>query len=169
MGGGSRGGSDVGVFWTSVATPIGPVRVTGDGGRVVGVYLEDQRHRPPDDPSAVRDDARLARIVRELEEYFAGKRRSFDVEVDFQVGTAFQRAVWEGLREIPFGETVSYGELAAHLGMPRASRAVGLANGRNPISIIVPCHRVVGAAGSLTGYSGGLERKRWLLEHERAI
>ena len=101
----------------------------------------------------------------QLEDYFAGRRRTFDLPLA-PVGTPFQRRVWEALREIPYGETVSYGVLAARLGQPGAGRAVGLANGQNPISIVIPCHRVIGAGGALTGYGGGLERKRWLLALE---
>lgn len=104
----------------------------------------------------------------QLAEYFAGTRQTFDVPLD-PVGTPFQQRVWLALREIPYGVTISYGTLANRIGNPRAVRAVGLANGRNPISIIVPCHRVIGASGQLTGYGGGLDRKRYLLELERAI
>jgi methylated-DNA-[protein]-cysteine S-methyltransferase len=103
--------------------------------------------------------------VRQLEEYFAGSRREFDLTLHLE-GTPFQRRVWAALREIPYGATLSYGELARRIDKPKASRAVGLANGRNPISILVPCHRVIGTNGSLTGYGGGLDRKRWLLAHE---
>jgi methylated-DNA-[protein]-cysteine S-methyltransferase len=107
----------------------------------------------------------LPRTARQLEEYFAGARRDFDLPMRF-AGTDFQRLVWKHLTDIRYGETLSYGELARRIGNPNASRAVGLANGRNPIPILVPCHRVIGADGSLTGYGGGLERKRWLLAHE---
>jgi methylated-DNA-[protein]-cysteine S-methyltransferase len=103
-----------------------------------------------------------------LEEYFARARTTFDLPLD-PSGTAFQRRVWDALRAIPYGATTSYGELARRLGDPRATRAVGTANGQNPIPIIVPCHRVIGAHGELTGFGGGLDRKRWLLEHEGAL
>jgi methylated-DNA-[protein]-cysteine S-methyltransferase len=103
--------------------------------------------------------------ARQLKEYFAGTRRKFDLRLRMQ-GTDFQQRVWRTLTEIPYGETWSYGQLAKHIGSPNASRAVGLANGRNPIAVIVPCHRVIGADGSLTGFGGGLPRKRWLLTHE---
>lgn len=103
---------------------------------------------------------------KQLKEYFAGQRKDFDLPLSFG-GTPFQRMVWEGLLGIPYGETVSYGQLADRLGRPTASRAVGLANGKNPISIIVPCHRVIGSTGDLTGYGGGVERKRQLLDFER--
>jgi methylated-DNA-[protein]-cysteine S-methyltransferase len=110
----------------------------------------------------------LDRARRQLEAYFAGRLTQFDLPLQL-VGTAFQRRVWAGLLQIPFGTTTSYCALAAKLGQPTATRAVGLANGRNPVSIIVPCHRVIGRDGSLTGYGGGIERKRWLLTHEAAI
>ena len=108
----------------------------------------------------------LDEAVRQLGEYFAGERRDFDLPLD-PVGTPFQLTVWAALRDIPYAETINYGQLAGRVGNPHASRAVGLANGRNPISIVVPCHRVIGANGSLTGYGGGLDRKRTLLELER--
>jgi methylated-DNA-[protein]-cysteine S-methyltransferase len=112
-----------------------------------------------------RTDGVLAEAARQLAEYFAGDRRTFDLPLAPR-GTEFQLRVWRALRDIPFGETTSYGDLALRLGDPRATRAVGAANGRNPISIIVPCHRVIGADRSLTGFGGGIGRKRWLLEHE---
>ena len=104
-------------------------------------------------------------VARQIEEFFAGKRQAFDFRLAPK-GTKFQKRVWGELIKIPFGETISYGELARWVGNPKASRAVGLANGRNPVAIVVPCHRVIGAEGSLTGYGGGLDRKVWLLEHE---
>lgn len=114
-----------------------------------------------------RDDRAFSDAVDQLAQYFAGERTAFDVELEL-AGTPFQRRVWTALRDIPYGETRSYGQIAALLGAPGASRAVGLANGRNPVSVIVPCHRVIGANGSLTGYGGGVERKRLLLGLERA-
>lgn len=175
MMGSAEGSTDVvpvdrpGPYWSIVETPIGTVTVTGDRDTVSSLYLDGQRHRPPDEVTLTRDDARLRHIGDQLTEYFAGQRTVFDLCVRVRSGTAFQRAVWGQLMRIPFGATTSYGAIAAQLGSPGASRAVGLANGRNPVSIIVPCHRVVGADGSLTGYGGGLERKKWLLEHERRI
>jgi len=112
--------------------------------------------------------ALLTRARRQLAEYFARTRTTFDVPLD-PAGSAFQRRVWDALRAIPYGTTLSYSELARRLGDPRATRAVGAANARNPIPIIVPCHRVVGASGQLTGFGGGLDRKRWLLEHEGVL
>jgi methylated-DNA-[protein]-cysteine S-methyltransferase len=114
----------------------------------------------------VRDDERLGYVTKQLAEYFDGARSKFDLSVAFRKGNGFQRRVWQELLAIPFGETRSYGEIARRIGMPDAARAVGSANGLNPVSIVVPCHRVIGADGGLTGYGGGLERKRWLLDHE---
>lgn len=149
----------------TVESPIGPLTLVADGEDLVGLHMHDQRHGP--DPAALGERAGagsgvLGTARRQLEEYFGGERTEFDVPVRLE-GTTFQCRVWEGLRGIPYGETVSYGELAGRVGKPGAARAVGLANGRNPVAIIVPCHRVIGADGSLTGYGGGLERKRWLL------
>jgi methylated-DNA-[protein]-cysteine S-methyltransferase len=153
-----------------VDSPIGPLTLVARGQHLASVYMSDHQHMPdPErfgpvvDPSA--DDV-LARTAEQLAEYFAGDRQEFDVELDSDSGTVFQRTVWAALREIPYGERVSYAALARRIGRPTAFRAVGLANGRNPISIIVPCHRVVGSAGSLTGYGGGVERKQQLLELE---
>ena len=113
-------------------------------------------------------DEILVRTQTQLAEYFDGTRTAFDLPLDPQ-GTAFQREAWQVLRTIPFGETMTYGEQAAHVGGPQKARAVGAANGRNPISIVVPCHRVVGSTGSLTGFAGGLDAKSWLLQHERSV
>jgi methylated-DNA-[protein]-cysteine S-methyltransferase len=154
-------------LWTSIDSPIGPLLVTLEDGAVSRVWMSEQRHQASEaDPSWVRDDAAFAEVARQLEEYFAGERKEFDVPLA-PAGTAFQLEVWAALRTIPYGETCSYGEIAVQIGRPGASRAVGLANGRNPISIVVPCHRVIGSTGTLTGYGGGLERKRWLLDLER--
>jgi methylated-DNA-[protein]-cysteine S-methyltransferase len=153
--------------WTEVETPIGPLRVTGDGESVSTLYMHQQRHRPPDDPVMRRDDALLAPVAAQLAEYFTGERRDFELSVRFGAGTEFQRRVWDALMAIPYGAVTTYGQLARQLGVPNASRAVGLANGKNPVSIIVPCHRVVGSGGALTGYGGGVDRKRWLLDHEQ--
>ncbi len=112
------------------------------------------------------DPDSFTEVIQQLKEYFAGDRTDFDLPIAF-AGTDFQHTVWTALRDIPYGETVSYGELAERIGKPTASRAVGLANGKNPIGIIVPCHRVVGSKGDLTGYGGGIERKRFLLDFER--
>jgi methylated-DNA-[protein]-cysteine S-methyltransferase len=152
---------------TTVESSIGELTLASDGEALTGLYMTDQRHRPELPAADGDDDVVLAAAREQLAEYFAGERRDFDLPLK-PAGTAFQRAVWEALRDIPYGETAGYGELAGRLGRPGAARAVGLANGRNPIAIVVPCHRVIGAAGALTGYGGGLERKRYLLELERA-
>jgi methylated-DNA-[protein]-cysteine S-methyltransferase len=147
-------------------SPIGTLTLVAANGTLTGLYMDWQRHRPPERTFGQPDPAPFPEVIRQLNEYFAGQRTEFDVPVTL-VGTPFQRAVWAALRDIPYGETVSYGHLAERIGRPTAVRAVGLANGRNPISIIVPCHRVVGATGDLTGYGGGLERKQHLLDFER--
>ncbi len=152
---------------TTIASPVGPLTLRGSAGCLTGMTMHDQRHAPAPVPGQRTDDRSFVGIVRQLEDYFAGGLTRFDVPLEL-IGTDFQRRVWSALQEIPYGETISYGELARWVGNPAAVRAVGLANGRNPIAIIVPCHRVIGADGSLTGYGGGLERKAWLLEHEAA-
>jgi methylated-DNA-[protein]-cysteine S-methyltransferase len=148
-------------------SPIGPLTITAVCGVLTGVHMHEQQHFPKIPANSKRDDVTLAHVVEQLSGYFAGERLDFDLAMDMR-GTDFQRRVWASLCEIPYGERISYGELARWVGNPKASRAVGLANGRNPIAIVVPCHRVIGADGSLTGYGGGLERKVWLLEHEAA-
>jgi len=152
---------------TTMESPVGTLTLTAVDGRLTRLHMDGQRHAPATSAEWERDDAGLAGIVEQLEAYFAGSREDFDVPLDLQ-GTDFQRSVWAGLLEIPYGETMSYGELARRVGRPGASRAVGLANGRNPVAIIVPCHRVIGADGTMTGYGGGLDRKVWLLDHERS-
>ena len=154
--------------FTSIASPVGPLTITATGGLIYGLFMDSQRHAPPVDRSWVRDEAPFAEQTAQLDAYFAGSPVEFDVPLSLS-GTEFQRRVWAELQEIPLGETISYGELARRLGTPGASRAVGLANGRNPVAIVVPCHRVIGANGRLTGYGGGLERKAWLLRHEAEI
>jgi methylated-DNA-[protein]-cysteine S-methyltransferase len=153
----------------TIDSPVGPLTLVAAGGALAGLYLDAQRHRPgaaafglPGDPA----DEPFAAAARQLAGYFDGRLTRFELNLD-PAGTPFQRRVWLALRDIPYGQTVSYGELAASIGAPAASRAVGLANGKNPISIVVPCHRVVGSDGSLTGYGGGLDRKRFLLDLEQ--
>jgi methylated-DNA-[protein]-cysteine S-methyltransferase len=152
--------------YTFFESPIGRLLVTSDGTALTGLYMEPSRKAQSVD-GWIQDEAvaPLSATVRQLSEYFAGTRREFDLPLRLQ-GTTFQTRVWRELTVIPYGQTWSYGQLAQRIDKPSASRAVGLANGRNPISILVPCHRVIGADGSLTGYGGGLERKRWLLAHE---
>lgn len=152
-----------------VGSPIGRLLLTSDGEALTGLYTEPSQKAQSTEGWV--EDAGLKPLVatvRQLREYFAGSRREFDLPLRLQ-GTEFQRRVWSELQEIPCGVTWSYGQLAKRIGNPNAPRAVGLANGSNPISIVVPCHRVIGADGSLTGYGGGLERKRWLLEHEGVL
>jgi methylated-DNA-[protein]-cysteine S-methyltransferase len=147
-------------------SPIGRLLLTSDGTALTGLYMEPSRKAQCTD--GWMEDvtvAPLSATVRQLTEYFDGTRREFELPLRLQ-GTMFQTRVWRELTEIPYGQTWSYGQLAKRIDKPSASRAVGLANGRNPISILVPCHRVIGADGSLTGYGGGIERKRWLLAHE---
>lgn len=152
------------LFMTSLAAPIGRVHVYVDArGRLVRIDLPVTTRPATDVPV---DAVRCAAVVRQLDEYFAGRRRAFELELAPE-GTPFQQRVWRELRAIPFGATISYRQLAERLGQPSAMRAVGAANGRNPIPIVVPCHRVIGRDGTLTGYAGGLERKRFLLELER--
>jgi methylated-DNA-[protein]-cysteine S-methyltransferase len=153
-------------YFTEFRSPIGLIQLRGTDRAVTGIFMEKHRHEPAQPEGAVHDGRPLRAAQRELEEYFAGERRTFSVALA-ATGTPFQMQVWEALRAIPYGETISYGELARRIGNPQAVRAVGLANGRNPISIIVPCHRVIGANGTLTGYGGGLDRKRFLLALER--
>ncbi|MEV7082680.1 methylated-DNA--[protein]-cysteine S-methyltransferase [Streptomyces sp. NPDC093516] len=151
---------------TVTDSPYGPLTLVADDGVLCGLYMEGQRHRPPEETFGPRDDTLFAETQEQLKAYFAGELREFTVPLRL-TGTPFQLRVWEALRRIPYGETLTYGRLAGALGSPTASRAVGLANGRNPIGIIVPCHRVIGANGGLTGYGGGLERKQRLLDFER--
>lgn len=151
---------------TVVDSPVGPLTLVATDGVLSGLFMTDQRHRPPTETFGASDPAPFVEIAEQLDAYFAGERTTFDVALAAG-GTPFRRAVWAALREIPYGETASYDQIAERIGRPGASRAVGLANGANPIGIIVPCHRVVGADGSLTGYGGGLGRKRFLLDLER--
>nr|WP_203606558.1 methylated-DNA--[protein]-cysteine S-methyltransferase [Streptomyces sp. SID11385] len=147
-------------------SPYGTLTLVATDGLLSGLYLPRHRHRPAEETFGERDERPFARALDQLGAYFAGELTTFDLPLH-QEGTPFQRTVWDALVRIPYGETRSYGQLAAALGKPSASRAVGLANGRNPISIVVPCHRVVGANGSLTGYAGGVEKKKALLAFER--
>lgn len=149
-----------------VDSPVGLLTLAGRGGRLMHLRMVDQTYEPSHD-GWESDDAAFPDAVAQLGAYFAGELFDFDLKLDL-VGTTFQRAVWAALLTIPYGETRSYGEIAAQIGSPGAFRAVGLANGHNPIGIIVPCHRVIGSNGSLTGYGGGLDRKRALLALEKS-
>jgi len=148
-------------------SPVGPLTLVEHDRALAGLYMHEHRHRPPVERFGTRDDHVLPALRAQLASYFAGDLRDFDVPLAV-VGTPFQQQVWALLRTVPYGQTRTYGDLAAALGRPTAVRAVGAANGRNPISIVVPCHRVVGAFGALTGYAGGLDRKQRLLDLERA-
>jgi methylated-DNA-[protein]-cysteine S-methyltransferase len=150
-------------IYTHMDSPIGELMLFGDGHALSGLYMGG---RP--DPSWQRDDNAYPEARAQLAEYFAGTRTEFDLELDMR-GTDFQRKVWDALLTIPYGETRSYGEIARQIGRPDRARAVGAANGQNPIAVIVPCHRVIGSDGSLVGYGGGLERKRILLDLEAGV
>jgi methylated-DNA-[protein]-cysteine S-methyltransferase len=151
---------------TSIDSPIGELLLLGDRSALYGLYMQEGRRPVRIAPHWQKSASAFVEVRTQLREYFAGERATFDTPLTMQ-GTPFERRVWRALQGIPYGETVSYGEIARRIGRPTAARAVGLANGRNPISVIVPCHRVIGANGTLTGYGGGLERKRLLLELER--
>ncbi len=153
------------IHYRTIESPIGPLTLAGHGSVLTNLRMIDQTYEPnrvgwSHDPSAFAD------TVDQLDAYFAGELIDFDVELDLR-GTEFQQRVWKALLTIPYGETRSYREIAEQIGAPGAARAVGLANGHNPIAIIVPCHRVIGASGHLTGYGGGLERKQTLLGLEK--
>ncbi len=151
--------------YTTYEGPQGPLFLAvDDRGRVLRLHFVDGAL--PVESGWVEDRDALVEVVRQLDEYFAGARADFDLELAPR-GTPFQLEVWQQLRRIPYGETISYGELATRVDRPGAARAVGAANGQNPIAIIVPCHRVIGADGSLTGFGGGLPWKRWLLAREQ--
>ncbi len=149
-------------------SPVGELLLVSDGDALTGLYmLPDHRHAPPIQVHGRRDPAPLRTAAAQLDAYFAGELTEFELPLAPR-GTPFQCTVWDALRAIPYGQTTSYRDVASTIGRPTATRAVGAANGRNPISIVVPCHRVIGAGGALTGYGGGLERKRHLLALEAA-
>lgn len=161
---------DNSISQTHYESPLGTMIVAATRSGLAGVWFEGQRHMPgcsgwPEQP----DHPVLCEAVAQLEEYFGGRRTQFDLPLDLQAGTRFQQSVWKALLAIPHGRTTSYGVLSQRIGRPAAVRAVGAAVGRNPLSIVVPCHRVLGAAGSLTGYAGGLQRKSALLHLEGAL
>lgn len=154
-------------YYTTLPSPIGQLTLLGSRDGLTGIYMENHRHADLDLDRLQHAPDEFREASSQLKAYFAGMLKEFDLPLAAQ-GTAFQQRIWAALRDIPYGSTESYGELAARIGKPSASRAVGMANGRNPLSIVVPCHRVIGADGSLTGYGGGIQRKRWLLAHEQA-
>ena len=151
--------------YRAVDSPVGLLTLAGRNGRLRHLRMVEQTYEPSRD-GWESDDATFDDAVEQLQAYFAGELVDFELDLDL-IGSEFQRHVWAALLTIPYGETRSYGEIAAQIGSPGASRAVGLANGHNPIGIIVPCHRVIGANGGLTGYGGGLARKRHLLDMEK--
>jgi len=156
------------LYTRTYASPLGDLTLESDGAALVRIRLPREK-RPAAGTAVRRDDAApFAATVAQLDEYFAGRRRAFDLPLA-PAGTAFQKTVWRALLRIPYGRTASYADLARGLGRPTACRAVGAANGRNPLPIVVPCHRVIGSDGRLTGYAGGLEAKRRLLELEGAL
>jgi len=146
-------------------SPVGPLTLVSDGAAITAIMFPVQRHYTAPEPTG-RGDKILDAARKQLDSYFAGRRRSFELPLAPR-GTAFQTRVWDALTRIGYGETKSYGAIAAAIGSPKAMRAVGAANGRNPIPIVIPCHRVIGADGSLTGFGGGMERKELLLNLER--
>jgi methylated-DNA-[protein]-cysteine S-methyltransferase len=159
------------VRYTLIGSPIDDLLIVADGDAIVSLQMATHRGESRHlEPAWRRDDhdPLLTRAAAQLDEYFGRRRIAFDLPLR-PAGTDFQKRVWEALLDIPFGQTHSYGEIATRLGDANASRAVGLANGRNPIAILIPCHRVIGADGSMTGFGGGIERKRFLLELEGAI
>lgn len=159
------------VRYSLLPSPVGELLLVANDRALIGVsFASNKRGRPRGAIPArwQRDDAALAEARQQLDEYFAGERIDFDLVLE-PTGSPFQQRVWSLLREIPYGETTSYGQVARRANQPNAARAVGLANGSNPIPVIVPCHRVIGADGSLTGFGGGLDRKRWLLAHEQRV
>ncbi|MGJ7507190.1 methylated-DNA--[protein]-cysteine S-methyltransferase [Variovorax sp. GT1P44] len=158
------------IFTTHIDSTLGGITLAATDKGLAGVWFDQQRHWPDMTGWQVRDDHPVLReAAAQLGDYFAGRRDRFDLPLDLSHGTAFQQSVWQALLAIPAGKTISYGALSAGVGNPAAVRAVGAAVGRNPISVIVPCHRVLGSGGSLTGYAGGLERKAALLELEGAL
>jgi len=157
-------------LYTYHSSPIGELLLLADGDPLTGLTMaeHDCRPAPRPEPGWRRDESPFRAVHAQLRAYFAGELRTFELPLRM-TGTPYQRLAWDGLLTIPFGATISYAEQARRIGRPGAARAVGAANGRNPISIVVPCHRVIGADGTLTGYGGGLDRKEWLLQHEVSV
>ncbi|WP_205874081.1 methylated-DNA--[protein]-cysteine S-methyltransferase [Mycobacterium camsae] len=153
------------ISYRTIDSPIGPLTLAGRDGMLTNLRMIDQTYEPSR-ADWILDESVFCDAVNQLDAYFAGDLRDFDVRLQLR-GTEFQRRVWKALLAIPYGETRSYGQIADQIGAPGAARAVGLANGHNPVAIIVPCHRVIGAAGKLTGYGGGLDRKQTLLTLEK--
>lgn len=155
------------IHYDLLESPLGRFLITSNGESITGLYLENHKGGPAPQVGWHRDHSQFSETRRQLDAYFSGELVAFELPLAPE-GTPFQLRVWEELQRIPYGSTISYGELARNIGNPNASRAVGAANGRNPISIIIPCHRVIGSNANLTGYAGGIERKKMLLEMETA-
>ena len=164
----ARGRSQEMIVYTEMTTPIGNLLLAGDENGLREIRFEKDRKGQKPERDWKRDPAALAEERTQLEEYFAGKRTQFDLRLAPE-GTPFQRCVWKALAEIPYGETISYGELARRIDKPTAARAVGAANGKNPLPIVLPCHRVIGSSGKLVGFGGGLDVKEALLDVERRV
>ncbi|WP_233842401.1 methylated-DNA--[protein]-cysteine S-methyltransferase [Dyella sp. 2HG41-7] len=160
--------SDATIWYDQLATPIGTLLLAADANGLREVWFETGKHKKEPDAAWKRDPSKLRFARKQLEEYFAGERTVFDLPLH-PLGTDFQVTVWKALAKIPYGATISYGELARRIGQPQAVRAVGAANGRNPLPIVLPCHRVIGSDGSLTGFGGGLPTKRFLLAMEDRV
>jgi methylated-DNA-[protein]-cysteine S-methyltransferase len=156
------------MLYTIIDSPIGELLLAGDGTALNRLDMRGGRRPIPIAPGWQRRDDAFVAPIAQLRDYFGGARSTFDVPLSLR-GNPFELRVWQALRAIPYGQTVSYGQIARQIGYPSAARAVGLANGRNPVAVIVPCHRVIGADGTLTGYGGGLERKRFLLDLEAGV
>jgi methylated-DNA-[protein]-cysteine S-methyltransferase len=155
-------------LYTTIDSPVGELLLVGDGCTLSRLCFQGGRRPVAINPCWKRHDGAFENVTRQLTEYFDGNRRRFDLPIEL-AGNSFEQRVWTALLEIPYGETVSYGQIAGEVAQPSAARAVGLANGRNPVALIVPCHRVIGANGSPTGYGGGLERKQFLLDLEAGV
>jgi methylated-DNA-[protein]-cysteine S-methyltransferase len=154
--------------YTIINSPIGELLLLGNESALTGLHFSPYQWTSASTGDLPRDDGPFGAVIEQLREYFAGDRKTFDLALALK-GTQFQQRVWAMLQEIPYGRTATYGELATQLGQPGAARAVGMANNRNPVAVIVPCHRVVGSNGALVGYGGGLDRKRMLLELEAGV
>lgn len=154
-------------YWFGQPSPVGELLLLGDGESLTGLRFNGNGESDDRRTGLTRDAAAFTEACDQLDEFFAGERSEFELALA-PSGTDFQRAVWSALTQIPYGQTRSYGQIAAAIGRPKAARAVGGANNRNPIAIVVPCHRVIGAGGSMVGYAGGMDRKTWLLDHEAA-
>ncbi len=152
-------------YYSNIKSPLGDLLLLGDGENITGLYMDSQRYRPLEQDNWKRQDALFIEAKKQVDAYFASELVIFDLPLKPR-GTNFQSTVWQALLTIAYGETTSYKAIAEQISSPQAMRAVGLANGKNPIGIIIPCHRVIGSTGKLTGYGGGITKKQWLLNHE---